>query len=107
MRLSAADVESASARKNLTGQWIVTMHLSSDGAAAFDRVADQNFHQLLAIDMGGKVVSAPLIQPTQASFSSFDGTIQVSGPLTASNARALAAAVKGRADLIGTSSLSL
>jgi hypothetical protein len=95
MRLSAADVESASAHRSRTGQWMVTVHLSSDGAAAFDRVAQENFHLLVAIDMGGKVVSAPLIQPTQTSFSSFDGVLQVSGNLSASIARTVAAAVKG------------
>jgi hypothetical protein len=48
----------------------------------------------LAIDVGGNVVSASLIEPTQASFSSFDGVLSVSGNLSASNARAIAAAVK-------------
>jgi hypothetical protein len=95
MRLSAADVESASAHKSPIGQWIVNVHLSPVGAAAFDRVAQGNFHQFLAIDMGGKIVSTPLMQPTQASFSSFNGVMEISGPLTASNARAVAAAVKG------------
>jgi preprotein translocase subunit SecD len=95
MRLSAADVESASAQKNQTGQWVVVLHLSSGGAAALDRVAEQNFHQFVAIDMGGEVVSAPIIQPTQTSFSSFDGSMQISGSLTAANARAVAAAIKG------------
>jgi hypothetical protein len=95
MRLSGADVESASAQKDRTGQWTVNVHLTSNGAAAFDRVAQKNFHQFLAIDMGGKVVSAPIIQPTQASFSSFDGAMQISGDLTAAKAHAVAAAVKG------------
>jgi len=95
MRLSAADVKSASAQKSRIGQWTVDIHLTPAGAAAFDSVAQENFHQFLAIDMGGKVVSAPIIQPTQASFSSFDGAIQISGALTAENARAVAAAVRG------------
>jgi hypothetical protein len=95
MRLSATDVESASAQKNRIGQWVANIHLSPAGAAAFDRVAQENFHQFLAIDMGGKVVSTPLIQPSQTSFSSFDGALQVLGTLTASTARAVAAAVKG------------
>jgi hypothetical protein len=95
MRLSAADVESASVHKTRTGQWIVNVLLSPAGATTFDRVARVDFHQYLAIDMGGKIVSAPLMQPTQASFSSFNGVMEISGPLTASNARAVAAAVKG------------
>jgi len=95
MRLSAADVESASSQKDQTGQWVVMVHLSSGGAAVFDRVAEENFHQFVAIDMGGKIVSTPIIQPTQASFSSFDGSMQISGSLTASTARAVAAAMRG------------
>jgi preprotein translocase subunit SecD len=95
MRLSTSDVESASAQKNQTGQWIVVVHLSSAGAAKFDRVAQENFHQFVAIDMGGKVVSAPIIQPTQTSSSSFDGVMQISGSLTASNARSVVATIKG------------
>lgn len=93
MRLSTSDVESASAQKNETGQWIVMVHLSSAGAAAFDRVAYKNFHQIVAIDMGGKVVSTPIIQPTQTSFSSFDGVMQISGSLTAPNARSVVVAI--------------
>jgi hypothetical protein len=94
MRLSAADVDSASAVKNPAGRWMVNVHLSAAGTAVFDHVADESFHQLLAIDVGGNVVSASLIEPTQASFSSFDGVLSVSGNLSASNARAIAAAVK-------------
>lgn len=95
MRLSAANVGSVVAQKDRTGQWIVMIHLTSGGATAWDRVAQENFHQLLAIDVGGKVVSAPLIQPTQASFTSFDGAMEISGTLNASIARGVVAAVKG------------
>jgi preprotein translocase subunit SecD len=95
MRLSAANVGSVVAQKDRTGQWIVTIHLTSGGATAWDRVADENFHQFLAIDVGGKVVSAPVIQPTQASFTSFDGAMEISGPLNSSMAQAVAAAVRG------------
>ena len=95
LKLSAADVGSVVAQQNHVGQWIVTIHLSSAGAATWDRVAEENFHQLVAIDMGGKVVSAPIIEPARSSFSSFDGEMQVSGSLSGSDARALVAAVKG------------
>jgi hypothetical protein len=95
MRLSANDVKSASAHKDRVGQWVVSVHLSTQGGATFDRIAEESFHQFLAIDMGGKVVSVPLIQPTQTSFSSFDAAMEISGALSAANARAVAAAVKG------------
>jgi hypothetical protein len=84
LRLSAANV----------GQWIVALRLSATGAVAWDSVVHQNFHQLLAIDMDGKVVSAPIIEPAQSSFTSFEGRMEVSGSLTASSARAIAAAVR-------------
>jgi hypothetical protein len=95
MRLSASDVSSTSAQRNQGGQWVVTIHLTSAGSVTWDRVAQQNFHQLLAIDLGGKVVSVPIIQPTQASFSSFDGAMQISGSINGSLARAVAAAARG------------
>jgi hypothetical protein len=95
LRLSAANVGAVVARQNHTGAWIVTIHLSSAGAAIWDRVVQENFHQFLAIDMGGKVVSAPVIEPAQSSYTSFKGEMQVSGSLTGSDARALAAAVGG------------
>jgi len=95
MSLSVGNVESAVVRQTHSGQWIVNIHLSHAGGTAWDRVAQQSFHQLLAIDMGGKVVSAPIIEPTKASYSSFDRSMQISGALTAANARAVAAAVRG------------
>ncbi len=94
MRLSAADVGSVATDKHRNGQWVVTIHLTSAGARTLDRVAQQNFHQLLAVDMGGKVVDTPLVQPTRSSFTSFHGVIQISA-LNAANARAIAAAVQG------------
>jgi len=94
MRLSAANVGSVVAQKNRNGEWIVTIHLTSNGAATWDRVAQEDFHQLLAIDMGGKVVSTPLVQPTRSTYTTFNGAMQIQA-LNAANARAIAAAVKG------------
>jgi len=95
LRLSAANVGSVVAQQNHIGIWIVTIHLSPAGAATWDQVAHENFHQLLAIDMGGKVVSAPIIEAVQSSYTSFNGKMEVSGALTPANARAVAAAVRG------------
>ncbi len=94
MRLSAADVGSVVSQKNRNGEWIVTIHLTSNAAATWDQVAQENFHQLLAIDMGGKVVSTPVVQPTRSSYTSFNGAMQISA-FNAANARAIAASVKG------------
>jgi hypothetical protein len=40
------------------------------------------------------VVSAPITQPTQTAFSSFDGRLQVSGGLSEHQAEAVAAALR-------------
>jgi hypothetical protein len=94
MRLSASDVESASAHKNALGEWVVNVRLSAHGATLWDYVAHRNFHRFLAIDLDGNVVSASIIQPTQASFSSANGVLEVSGSPSGADARALAAAAK-------------
>jgi preprotein translocase subunit SecD len=95
MVLSAADVESASV-ENRFGAWIVRVHLSPNGSAALQRVFRENFHRLLAIDMGGKVVNTTaLFEPERPLGPSFDDEMEIAGVVTASNARAVAAAVKG------------
>ena len=45
----------------------------------------------LAIDLDGQVVSAPITQPTQSSFTSFDGRVSISGGFTEDFAKTLAA----------------
>jgi len=94
MRLSGANVGSVGVQKNRVGEWVVTIHLTSDAAATWDRVAQENFHQFLAIDMSGKVVSTSLVQPTRSSYMSFNGALQIPTD-NAPTARAVAAAVKG------------
>jgi hypothetical protein len=75
---------------------VVEVHLTPAASKTWDTVAMTSFHQLLAIDQGGTVISAPLIEPTQASFSSLDGKIVVSGGLTHHEAASLATAINGR-----------
>jgi len=71
--------------------WSVDATLTPSGAAQFDRAARAAFHQYLAFDMDGAVVMAPLIQPLQSVFISFGGKMEISGTLTKSSARQLAA----------------
>ena len=94
MRLVAGNVAAVSAQKTRYGDWIVKIRLTPQGAAIWDRVTQQNFHQFIAIDMGGKVVSAPIIEPTRSSFSSFHGVIGISGDINAATARTVAAAAR-------------
>ena len=91
--MTNTSVGSASAHKEQTGQWMVDYTMTSGGSALWDRVAQENFHQLLGIDFDGTVVSAPIMQPTQSSFSSFEGRGEISGDLTRSQAVALARAL--------------
>jgi hypothetical protein len=97
--MTNTSVSSASAHRNQTGQWVVDYTMkSAGGSARWDRVAQENFHQLLGIDFDGTVVSAPIIQPSQSSFSSFEGHGEITGNLTHSGAVALARALTSHRD---------
>jgi preprotein translocase subunit SecD len=78
--MSGHSIASAQATQNQTGQWVVDYSLAgSAGSALWDKVAQENFHQLLGIELDGEVYSAPIIQPSQAGFTSFDGQGEISG----------------------------
>jgi preprotein translocase subunit SecD len=63
-----------------THQWAVDYTLAGQaGSALWDKVAQESFHALLGIELDGVVYSAPIIQPTQSSFTSFDGKGEISG----------------------------
>jgi preprotein translocase subunit SecD len=68
--------------------WAVSYTLKAVGP--WDSVAQENFHQYVAIDLDGYVESAPLIQPSQSAFSSFDGKGEISGSFTENTAKNLA-----------------
>ncbi len=91
--LTGHAVKRAIAQQNQIGAWVVNYTLTSTGSPAWDKVADQNFHQLLAIELDGVVQSAPLIQPDQATFTSFDGAGEISGNFTEASAKNLALAM--------------
>jgi preprotein translocase subunit SecD len=71
--------------------WVVDLTLSPTGSAQWDRLAQQQFHAVVAVVEDGRVLSAPLIEPVQTAFSTFAGHLQVSGISTEGQARALAA----------------
>ena len=91
--LSGRAVASAMAQTNQSGAWIVSYTLTSSGSSAWDAVAKANFHQIVGIDLDGVVQSAPVIQPTQSTFTSFGGTGEISGSLTQAQAENLATAL--------------
>ncbi len=92
--LTGHAIKTATAQQNQTGSWVVNYTLTSTGSPAWDALAQQNFHQIIAIELDGVVQSAPIIQPGQATFSSFAGTGQISGNLTQHQAQNLALAMQ-------------
>ncbi|MHB2027250.1 MAG: protein translocase subunit SecD [Acidimicrobiales bacterium] len=91
--LTGHAVKKAVAQENQAGAWVVNYTLTSTGSPEWDRVAQENFHQLLAIELDGVIQSAPIIQPNQSAFTSFNGTGQISGSFTEASAKNLALAM--------------
>jgi preprotein translocase subunit SecD len=91
--LTGRAVKKAVAQQNQAGAWVVNYTLTGTGSPEWDSVAEKNFHQLLAIELDGVVQSAPLIQPSQSSFTSFDGSGEISGSFTEGSAKNLALAM--------------
>lgn len=61
---------------------------------AWDKLAQRQFHAEIGIDVGGTVISAPITEPSQTSFTSFGDRVAISGDLTATTARNLATALR-------------
>ncbi|MGA8726006.1 MAG: protein translocase subunit SecD [Acidimicrobiales bacterium] len=87
--MSGAGVKSASAQVN-NGIWVVNLTLTSVGASQWDTLARQQFHAIIGIDLDAQVISAPITLPSQASFTSFNGNVQISGNFTETEAKTLA-----------------
>jgi hypothetical protein len=62
--------------------WVVNVTLTGPGAVAWDTMARRYFHEIIGIDLDGRIVSAPLTQPAQSAFVSFAGRVQVTGDFT-------------------------
>ena len=92
--MTGTSLKSAMAQQDQAGAWIVSYTLTSAGSALWDQVANANFHGLVAIELDGVVQSAPIIQPTESSPSSFGGSGQISGSFTQSSAKNLAIAMQ-------------
>ncbi len=88
-QLTGTAVKSASAQLN-NGQWTVNLVLTGPGSTAWDTLAKQQFHAIIAIDLDGQVISAPITQPTQSTFTPFNGQVQISGSFTEDQAKTLA-----------------
>ncbi|MGO9028190.1 MAG: SecDF P1 head subdomain-containing protein [Acidimicrobiales bacterium] len=88
--VTGSDVASAHASMQ-SGQWVIVVDLNGHGATKWDSLAQEQFHALVGVVVNGTVVSAPIVQPTQASFSSFDGQVEIAGAFTGPQAKAIAA----------------
>ena len=90
--VTGVDVGSATVHR-LNGQWMVELTLTPTGSAAWDTLAQRQFHAFVGVVLHGRVLSAPVIQPTQSTFSSFDGRLDLSGAFTQAQATAAASAI--------------
>jgi SecDF, P1 head subdomain len=96
IEMTSRSISSTVVRHSPSGQWLVDYTTTSGGSLVWDKVAEENFHQFLAFEANGIVYSAPVVQPTQSSFSSFGGRGEISGGLTRVDAVRLAHAMNDR-----------
>jgi preprotein translocase subunit SecD len=98
-QMTGTSIGSAVAQQSQTGQWEVNYSLKGQaGSNLWDSVAKANFHLELGIELDGVLQSAPLIQPSQGTFTSFDGQGTISGGgsngMTEAQAKSLALAME-------------
>lgn len=87
--LTSSAISSAGIHQ-VSGQWIIQLDLTGEGSVRWDAMAQQQFHQIVGIDLNGEVISAPITQPTQSSFTPFNGRLQISGGFSKAQAKAIA-----------------
>jgi hypothetical protein len=71
--------------------WTVDVTFTRAGASQWDAAAKAYFHEFLAMDVDAQALTVALTQPSQATFTSFAGKVQISGSFTRSAAEQLAA----------------
>lgn len=74
----------------MSGQWVLDVSLTAEGSVEWDALAQKTFHEMTGVVVNDRVVSAPIMQPTQSSFTSFDGQLQISGGFSEQQAKAMA-----------------
>jgi preprotein translocase subunit SecD len=93
-QLTGRAIASAVAQQTQLGNWVVSYKLTSKGTPAWEKLAKSSFHEIVAIELDGVVQSAPIIQPSQSSFTSFAGSGEISGHLSEQEAKTLAIAME-------------
>jgi preprotein translocase subunit SecD len=92
--LTGRAVKTAIAQQNQLGAWVVNITLTAAGSVGWDRMTQKYFHQIIGIELDGVVQSAPITQPQQSSWTSFNGQVEISGSFTQQSAQALAIALQ-------------
>ena len=92
--LTGRAVKTALAQQNQLGQWVVNITLTSAGSAGWDAMTQKYFHEIIGIELDNVVQSAPITQPQQTSWNSFNGSVEISGSFTQQSAQALAIALQ-------------
>ena len=87
-------VASAQVSQDKTGQWVVHVQLSPDAAAQLDKVTNEYFHGYLGVDLNGQMVSTPVISPPKRAIPRLTAALAISGGLTETGAKAIAAALQ-------------
>lgn len=82
---SGTIIKTAYASLATNGQWQVIMNLTSKGSGTFNTIAAANYQQLVANDLDGQIVSAPVIES-----QNFNGSAQISGSFNQASANKLA-----------------
>ena len=86
--------KTASSQLSQTGQWVVNITLTDAGSAGWDAMTQKYFHEIIGIELDGVVQAAPITQPSQTTWSSFDGQVEISGSFTQTSAQNLAIALQ-------------
>jgi preprotein translocase subunit SecD len=92
--LTGTIVKTATAELSQTGQWVVDIGLTSTGSTGWDTMTQKYFHEIIGIELDGVVQSAPITQPNASAWSSFDGSVEISGNFTQTSAQSLAIALQ-------------
>ena len=74
---------------SIINAWAVAYTVTQE--SHYDRATRADFHRYMALDLDGSVLSAPIVEPTQNTFASFEGRGEVSGAFTKKTAGELAA----------------
>jgi hypothetical protein len=84
-----SDVVSAGTSHQGT-QWSVDLNLTTAGTKKYETLTRTQFHAYVAVDVDGTVISGPLVEPTQSTYSALGSKIQIYAGLTMNQAIDLA-----------------